>query len=90
MAESQIRHVFFSLDYYYRTFISSISGDIGNWTFECVVETYIKQLILSKDYAIKENIKHLWCKYKYTCMAHILKFNVHFKSIIMWFLICKW
>ncbi len=76
--------------------MSSSSVGTGNWALECAKETYTKQTMLLKDllnstnsFQINKTITHMCTKYQWTYLAHILKFNLHFKISIMWFLICK-
>ncbi len=70
----------------------SFSGvEAGNWAWERAAGTCTKQTILSKDYELflhrHITVTHLCAKWQQTCMTYILKFNFHYKTIIMWFLI---
>ncbi len=69
--------------------MASISVNIGNWTWKRAAEIYTKQTMLNflEILSANKTITDLCSNYQYTCLAHIL--NVHFKIIIMWFLICK-
>ncbi len=60
--------------------MASVSVDTGNWTLECATQIYTKQIILSKDNKPFRNKWYYHTKYHWTCLAHILKFNVHVKT----------
>ncbi len=70
--------------------MASISVNTGNWALKCAAERNIqnKQFTLLRPYSFSANktITYLCPKYQWTCLLHILNFNVHFNTIIMWFL----
>ncbi len=72
--------------------MGSISVNTGNWALWCAAEKYTKQTMLSKDlnsFKANKAITHLCSNYQLICLGHILIFNVHFKTIILWILIYK-